>query len=110
VSVSNSMSDQEIIETIKRADALLAEYMKILRPAADELARRKSLDVYGEEGRYRGDLGCHEEGIQKICLHSKGVLPVTGEADHKKAISFDALWGKKLRDKGVEEVYVGGFY
>jgi hypothetical protein len=102
------MGDQDIIDTVKKADALLTEYKLLLKPVAYELARRKSLEVYGEEGCYKGLFGCHEEGIQKICLHS--VDPTKQDAELDKAIAFEQKWHATLNKEGVKNVYVGGFF
>ena len=102
------MIDQEIIDTVKKADALLTEYKLLLKPVAYELARRKSLEVYGKEGCYKGLFGCHEEGIQKICLHS--VEPTKQDAQLDKALYFEKKWSVTLNKEGVKHVYVGGYY
>lgn len=107
------MTDEEIIETLKRADALLAQYEAIVQPAVDELARRKSIAVYAKDGQYTGDLGCHEEGINTLCLHRKRIEDTTYEEDKPRedaAFEFDSLWGTKARAAGITHLYVTGYF
>jgi hypothetical protein len=108
------MTDEEIIETLKKADALLEEYKKIIQPAADELAKRKSIAIYGKEDCYNGDLGCWEVGCNTVCLHIKDQnRGETWEEDrplHDKAIDFDIMWSRKADEAGIKHVHISGHY
>lgn len=64
------MTDDEIRSGLVECEALLKRYKEFAKPIAEELARRQSLHVYKEEGRYSGDLGCYESGIDTICVHN----------------------------------------
>ena len=65
----DTMDDKEIVAAYKQCKQLLDEYKKIAQPLAEELAKRKSMYVFGKPGGYQGDLGCWEAGMDTICLH-----------------------------------------
>jgi hypothetical protein len=108
------VTDDEIIQNLQKADALLAQYKAIIEPVADELARRKSLAVYAKEGGYAGDLGCQEYGMDTVCLHRREEFAgKTYEEDvlHEEvAITFDIQWAGKARAAGVQHVNISGHY
>ena len=108
------MTDQEILRRIEYASKLLQLYAEVIQPAADELARRKSLYVFGEENRYFGHLGCWDEGINTVCLH------ITDETYEKvdalrdkvseKAYEFEQEWRNILYERKVKKISLSGFY
>lgn len=108
------MTDQEILDGLKKADALLEEYKKIIRPIAEELAQQKSNAIYGKEDCYSGDLGCYESGCDCVCLHIKDhAMGKTWEEDqpfHDKAIDFDIMWSQKAMNAGIKNVYITGHF
>lgn len=63
------MTDDELRALLEKADALLGEYEEVAEKAVAEIARRKSLAVYGDETSYRGHLGCYEMGVETLCAH-----------------------------------------
>lgn len=108
------MTEQEILEGLKKADALLAEYKQTIQPIAEELARQKSIVVYGKEDCYNGALGCYESGCDAVCLHIKDeVRGKTWEDDrlhHDKAIDFGMMWDRKAAEAGVKHIYITGHF
>ena len=108
------MTDLEIIEKLKEANALLEKYKEVVKPVAIELARLKSLAVYGREGCYLGELGCFESGADCICLHIKDdARGENWEADrpfHDKAMNFDMEWSRKAHEAGIQNVYISGHF
>lgn len=108
------MNEKQIFEGLQKAQMLLVAYEETVKPIAEELARLKSLAVYGKEGCYSGDLGCWSTGINEICLHLKeAARGKSFEADkvyHEKAVEFEALWTQKTDQAGVRKVYVSGYY
>jgi len=112
------MTDDEIIAAFKRADELMAEYMKTIHPAAVELARRKSEVVFGRPDLYDGQLGCFEAGKDCVCLHitNEGMEIVhkaggmVGGAHHDKAMDFEYGWGRKLDTAGIQRIHLSGHY
>lgn len=108
------MTDDEIISGLKKADALLEEYKKVVQPIAEELARQKSIAVYGKEDCYSGDLGCWEAGCDCVCLHIKDhARGKTWKEDrpfHDKAIDFDIMWSRKSGEAGIKHVHITGHF
>jgi hypothetical protein len=105
------MTDDQIINRFLQADALLEKYKRVILPAAKELARRKSLHVWRKKGRYRGELGCHDYGLDTVCLHLNGRVHwyVQGKKEHR-ALDFDVMWRVAVVAAGVKNVHVQGFY
>lgn len=102
------MDDAEIIRRLQEADALLARYTEVVKPAAEALAERKSLHVYKEPGHYTGDLGCWESGINEICLHTKEIPKFEESEKHYDLIfDFEDEWRKKAP---LKNIYIGGHY
>ena len=113
------MTDDEILDRFRRADALLAEYRQVIQPAADELARQKSLAVFGRAGGYGGEIGCYETGCDFVCAHLADAarewpgspyherLGGTGAATAKR---FDRCWQQRIVAAGVARVTVGGHF
>ncbi len=104
------MTEEEIIEEAKKADALMKEYCKIAGRISRELAVMKSRFVDGSDNSYNGELGCHETGPNNLCLHrAEGWL---GRHDSKldRAYDFQFAWQKKFTEAGVTSVYVSGHY
>jgi len=112
--VTRPLSEVEILSALKEADQLLERYVAIVTPVAEELARQKSLAVYGREGCYSGDLGCWEEGKDTICLHIKdearGKSSAGDEPFHGKAIDFNREWGDKATAAGIHHVQISGHF
>jgi len=112
------MTDDEIVAAFKKADELMAEYITTIRPAAVELARRKSEAVFGKPGLYDGHLGCFESGKDCVCLHitAEGMEIVyqaggmVGGSHHDKACDFEYDWGQKLDAAGISLVHLSGHY
>lgn len=108
------MTDQEILEGLKKADAFLEEYKKTIQPIAEELARQKSIAVYGKEDCYKGDLGCWESGCDAVCLHIKDeARGEDWEADrpfHDKAFEWEHAWHNKAAEVGIRHVYITGHF
>lgn len=102
------LTDKQIVERFRRADALLAEYEKLVLPAGKELARRKSLYVFKKPGKYRAELGCYEMGKDSVCLHLKG-KPKYGRTSDL-AYAFGMLWNKRLEKVGVTRVFLHDFF
>lgn len=109
------MTDAEILNELKKADLLLSEYKKIAQPIAEELARRKSLFVFGKEGGYRGHLGCQEIGLNSLCLHIEDEFRGKTYEEYQtkaedRAYDFELEWSRKVHDAGIETVHVTGHY
>lgn len=109
------MTDDEIFAKLKEGQDLLSKYKEVVAPVAEELAKRKSLFVFGKEGAYTGDLGCFEEGLNSICLHItpefhgrnyKEYQAVAGERPY----DFDYEWSKKAVEAGVVGIHISGYY
>lgn len=107
------MTDEEILENLKKADAFLEEYKKLAKPVAEELAQRKSMAVFGKPGLYTGNLGCWESGIDFICLHITDEGHAELGARHvddprmDKVREFEDEWAKRAKPR---HVYIGGHY
>jgi len=112
------MTDDEIIAAFKKADDLMAEYMKTIGPAATELARRKSETVFGRPGLYDGNLGCFESGKDVVCLHITGegmeivhqAGGMVGGPHHDKAMDFELDWARRLNAADINRIYLSGHY
>lgn len=108
------MTEQELLGALIKADVLLAEYERVVKPVAEELARLKSLAIYGKEGCYSGDLGCWEEGINTVCLHiedhARGQTLEEDRPFHDKAIDFGFEWSRKAQDAGVRRIHISGHF
>ena len=109
------MTDEELFAKLKEADRLLGEYRKIAEPLALELAKRKSLFVFGKEGAYRGHLGCHEYGIDALCLHIEHEFMGASHDEYQakaedRAYDFELEWSRKAMAAGIENVHVTGLY
>jgi hypothetical protein len=102
--------EKEMLEQLKKADALLEEYIQTVRPVAAELARRKSLAVWGNEITYSGRLGCYEEGLNTICLHNICDATTRDRDNHHKAIEFDIMWDGKARAAGIKNISIQGYF
>jgi hypothetical protein len=104
------MTDKEIIDGLKEADACLQQYVKIVRLIAVELAIQKSEVVWGNTTSYDGDLGCYESGIDTICLHS-AQDPISHDKDKMhKAFEFDTSWYDRIRKAGIKHISITGFF
>jgi hypothetical protein len=108
------MTDEELLASLKKADDLLGQYKEAIKPAAAELARRKSEAVYGKEGGYEGRLGCFEMGDNTLCLHLSDAFRQETFSEDKKfhdaALNFDHLWFHKAMDAGIKNIHISGFY
>lgn len=109
------MTDEEVLAQLKEADRLLAEYKKIAEPLAKELAKRKSIFVFGKEDGYRGHLGCQESGINTLCLHIQPDFMGEHYSDYRdkaeeRPYDFEMEWARKTRDAGIEHLYISGLY
>lgn len=106
------MTDAELLSILKKADDLLGQYKEAIRPAADELARRKSAEIYGKDGVYAGKLGCHEMGADTLCLHRNSEFRkkhwTEDQALEDAAITFDLQWFRKARDAGIKHIHISG--
>lgn len=106
------MTDEELLAGLKKADNLFAQYKDAVQPYADELARRKSLAVFGKEDCYDGRLGCVDTGSESLCLHRKK-LGQTWEEDRpfeEKAIDFDIEWAQRAVKAGINHISISGFH
>ena len=106
------MTEEEILEKLKEADRFLEAYKKAVLPVAEELARQKSIAVYGKEGCYNGELGCYESGCDAVCLHIKE-MGENWEADqpfHEKAIDWEMAWSRKAHESGIKHIYITGHF
>lgn len=109
------MTDDEIIAKLKEADALLAKYREIVGPVADELAKKKSIFVFGKEGGYSGDLGCFEAGPNVICLHITPEFRGATYGEYQKAAGdrpydFEFDWSHKVDAAGIRGIYISGHF
>ena len=111
------MTEQEILERLKVADRHLTEYKELLKPVLEELAKRKSIHVFGKEGGYEGNFGCWEAGIDCLCLHIEdGFKPprISDRDKYKKYMarvrSFEDQWNDKTRKIDVKNIYICGHY
>lgn len=96
------MNDKDLVSGMKRCKKLLDEYAKAVRPLAEEMAKRKSIHVFGKPGGYDGDLGCWEEGIDTICLHltdevGRDLMDKAGGIDPDKNLLYKK--SKEFQDK-----------
>jgi hypothetical protein len=108
--MTNKEVEKEMLEQLKKADALLEEYIGTVRVVAAELARRKSLAVWGNATTYAGRLGCYEEGIDAICLHNIYDAKTRRRDKHHKAIKFDRMWHDKIRAAGIKNISIQGYF
>lgn len=97
------MTENEILEVLVQADAKLVEYKAIVEPILEEMARLKSLHMYGEEAKCGSHLGCYEEGIQVVCLHPIFFL---SKAESYRGYEFMDEWQAKLADRGAEIIRI----
>jgi hypothetical protein len=104
------MTDGELLSILKKADDLLGQYKEAVQPAADELARRKSIKVYGKKGAYAGKLGCQESGSDTVCLHLNEPFRKNMLRLEDKAITFDLRWFRKAMKAGIKHIHISGFY
>lgn len=104
------MTDEQIIETLKKADACLDQYIGIILPVAAELARRKSEAVFGNSTAYAGRLGCSEEGLNTLCLHNIDDNRTRDEEKNNKAFAFDDTWYEKARAAGIKNIIIQGYF
>ncbi len=98
---------------LKQADEKLAGYKVIAQKVAAELAKRKSMYVFGKEGGYRGDLGCWEAGADVICLHIEDEFRGESykeyqEKSEKKAYDFEGEWVRKVLEANIHNVFISG--
>jgi hypothetical protein len=105
------MTDEEIIDRIRKADAFLGLYEDVLHPVLEELARQKSLAVYKVEGKYTGELGCYEAGADVICIHLRDGIPLPsfGDPSHGIRYEWEQQWRDKLTAAGIHRVLLSGF-
>ena len=109
------MTDDEIIAKLKEGQDLLSKYKEVVAPVAEELAKRKSLFVFGKEGGYSGDLGCFESGPNVICLHITPEFQGSTYGEYQKAAGdrpydFDLEWSKKAVDAGIVGIHIDGHF
>jgi hypothetical protein len=108
--MTNEEVEKEMLEQLKNADVLLEEYIRTVRVVAEELARRKSLAIWGDATTYAGRLGCYEEGIDTICLHNTCRDKTNDSDKHHKAIEFDLMWYDKVRAAGIKNIMIQGYF
>jgi len=100
------MTEDEILAALKKADDLLAEYKKVVEPAAAALAELKSQHM--GDCTYTGDLGCYESGIDAICLHAEQGSPIRPIEGYMRIRAFEAPWREKMEEAGIYRIYLGG--
>jgi hypothetical protein len=107
------MTDEEIVAKLQEGDRLMEQYKATLQPVLDELAERKSVFVFGERGRYRGEFGCFDEGSDSLCLHIKDheavyALPFEEQGTlSKRAYAFADQWRER---SGVKHIWLTGHH
>ena len=111
------MTDAEILAGLKKADRLLAKYVKLAEPLAKELARKKSLFVFKKPGGYKGHLGCFEAGADTLCLHIENAEEFLGKtySQYKKraenrAYSFEHKWVRRVINHGIKNLGISGHF
>lgn len=118
------MNDKELVAGMKRCKKLLDEYRRVATPLAKEMAKRKSMFVFGKPDGYRGELGCWEEGVDTICLHltdevGRDLMDEAGGVDpdsnpfYKKSKEFQDKMNRLVyRDKwgGGKRPYIRSHY
>lgn len=109
------MTDEQVLEGLKKADHLLAQYRAQVEPIAAELAKKKSIFVFGNESSYSGDLGCFESGINSVCLHIVAGARGPDYKDYQRraedrAYDFENTWNIRLMEAGIKHVSVIGHF
>lgn len=103
------MTEDEIVETFKKADAILSQYKETVLPAAKALAKLQE----GKAGRsYEVEFGCYElGGVNVVCLHGTGT-DESSERDRAarfQACEFNRHWHCKLRAAGVSHIFLNWY-
>jgi hypothetical protein len=118
------MTDEELIEELQNAESFMVQYKAVAERVAFELAKRKSMAVFGVEGGYTGDLGCWEAGADTICLHitdsMSGKHFTRPEGDKiyyqsnselsDKSHDFEKVWYEKMQEAGIVSIWLTGHH
>lgn len=100
-------TEEQIIEQLKEADRLLAEYRKIVEPVAKALARHLNELIHEGAPYYDGELGCWEEGIDSICCHVRDEAGRDNdEGKSSRRYEWERQWWDKLRAAGVGNIHL----
>jgi uncharacterized protein (DUF2237 family) len=105
------MTDAQIIRRLKRADKLLKKYKRLVHPVAKELAKKRSIDIFGVDGCCAGRVGCADTGVDSICMHMRGDSYrfweyVTNESSKKGAKCFLWKWREKMEKAGIKNISI----
>lgn len=110
------MTEDEIIEAFKKGDELLKQFKTLMLPVAAELARRKSMAAFGRPDLYEGHLGCHDSGINSVCLHITDagldiMQPGIESPVKTAAYNFEAGWHDRIYPVLPHHlIYLSGHY
>lgn len=118
------MTDEEIIEELQTAESFMVQYRAVVERVAHELAKRKSMAVFGVEGGYSGDIGCWEAGADTICLHITDLMSDKHFSYHEgnkhfyksdsklsdKSHDFEKIWTAKMAEAGITNIWLTGHH
>lgn len=101
------LNDEEIRNTLIKADSILDEYQKILTPVLRELAKRKE-EYTGY--KYNGEFGCYECGIDTLCIHIKGNYNITNIINSDNFNPYQ--WEEETRElfSGLQNIFLRGHF
>ena len=96
------MTDQEIIVALKAATEIQKQFRDLVKPVAEELAKRASKEIKRD---YDGQIGCYDMGNNVICSHNNGTWPPRNKKEkHDKIDDIEERINKLFRDNNL------GFY
>ena len=110
---SKRMTEEKILEALVRADAILAEYVSIVRPVVEALSEMKSRHVFGEAGHYDGHLGHEEAGVDTLNIRIKEedrekLSRKEREELTSKGMDFEDQFTDKMREKKIRYIWLTG--